>query len=94
MGEGIFIYNIQYFKHMSKVKKYKFNQRILIKETINCIKRTISDNENINVKKLIAILHVNPPYISKDKSMQYIEDMKRSGQIDINKKEEVTLCHS
>ena len=30
--------------------------------------------------------------LKKDKAMQYIEDMKRAGQIDINKKEEVTLC--
>ncbi len=79
---------------MQKNKDYPFKQRNLIKQTIECIKQTISDNKDIEVKKLISMLHVNPPYISKDKAMQYIEDMKRSGQIDINKEEEVTLCHS
>lgn len=73
-------------------KKYPFKQRILTKETLERIKQTIRDNENINVKKLIAMLHVNSPFIKKDKAMVYIEDMKRAGQIDINKKEEVTLC--
>ena len=79
---------------MEKPKNYAFKQRILTKETLESIKQTISDNENIDIKKLIAILHVNPPFIKKDKAMQYIEDMKRAGQIDINKKEEVTLCRS
>lgn len=78
---------------MSKSKNYAFKQRILIKETIECIKETIRDNENINVKKLIATLHVNPPFISKEKSMDYIEDMKRARQININTKGEVALCH-
>ena len=77
---------------MSK-KEYPFKQRIIISKTLEYIKQTIKDNKGIQIEKLLASLHVNPPYLTKERSMDYIEDLKVVGQIKINENGEVSLCH-
>lgn len=71
---------------------YPFKQRNLITQTINTILHTIKNNDGIEVEKLIAKLHVNPPYSSNETSAKYLKDLATDGKIKIRKDGRIFLC--
>ena len=73
-------------------EEYPFRQRNLITQTINVILHTIVKNDGIQIEKLIAKLHVNPPFCSNETAAKYIKDMATDGKIKIDKAGRVFLC--
>lgn len=74
-------------------KNYPFKQRVLTTETIKYILKTIKENKGIELFKLLAMLHINEPFIDKDKAIEYLKDMEKSGHINVNEEtKEVELC--
>jgi len=76
---------------MAKSKMLNYWESVKAEE-INKILNTIKDNKNIKIESLIPKIHVNPPFISKDKAFSYLEDLKYDGKIIVNSKNEVSIC--
>ena len=77
---------------MPKLKLFDYYQSMR-KQKLTIILQTIKNNTNIKTEDLLAKLHVNPPFITKDKALEFLEDLKKVGKIKITKKGEVSLCH-
>jgi hypothetical protein len=56
------------------------------------IKEIISKNNNISLEELISKCVVGDPLISEEKAVNLLTHMRRAGMINVNEKEEVTLC--
>ncbi len=68
---------------------YDRRRERIIKE----IKNLIKENKGIDLFKLLAILHVKPPYIDKSKGTEYLKDMEKAGLITVNEEtREVKIC--
>lgn len=56
------------------------------------IKTKIKDNKDIKLSILISKLTVEDPFMSRDKAIRILEDLRNAEQIAVSDDGEVTLC--
>lgn len=70
---------------MSKWMEKKKLEILLIKEKIN-------ENKDIKLIFLISKLTVEEPFMSRERAIKILEDLRNAGQINVNQDGAVSVC--